>query len=114
VADLPVGNEAIRAADLLRPDVAVVDVVPGNVAGLVLARRLGGRDDDLLVVLTSSADRARFAELDGRPFVAKADLCRGELLEAIGDLAGEDRPDRRASRYRDTRSTPTTTQLNPR
>jgi hypothetical protein len=56
--------------------VAIVDVTPADLTGFVIAARLRALPDGPAVVLTSSADRRRFASrLDSYRFVAKADLC---------------------------------------
>jgi len=97
VADMAVGNQAIAAAAVLRPDVVVVDVSPGASGGLGMAWRLRALPDPPAVVLTSSAESAEFgARLDGYCFIAKADLCakaiRGTVPQA--SLPGRRRPAR--------------------
>jgi DNA-binding NarL/FixJ family response regulator len=87
VADLAAGDEAIAAAAALRPDVAIVDVSPADGAGFGVARRLRALPDPPAVVLTSSAEAARFgARLDGCGFVAKAGLCARAIRAACGCL----------------------------
>ena len=55
---------------------AIIDVTPADASGFVMADRLRALPDGPSVVLTSSADRRRFASrLDSYRFVAKADLC---------------------------------------
>jgi DNA-binding NarL/FixJ family response regulator len=86
VADVPAGDEAMAAATALRPDVAIVDVSPGG-AGFGLARRLRALPGPPAVVLTSSAEAARFgAQLEGYAFVAKAGLCAQAIRAACGCL----------------------------
>ena len=80
VADMPAGDQALAAAATLRPDVVVVDVSPVAGAGFGLARRLRALPHPPAVVLTSSADPAKFGtRLDGHSFVAKAGLCAGAI-----------------------------------
>ena len=76
VADLGTGDAALAVALAFRPAVAIVDVAPADARGFVIADRLQALPDGPAVVLTSSADRRRFASrLDSYRFVAKADLC---------------------------------------
>jgi DNA-binding NarL/FixJ family response regulator len=83
VADMAAGDPAIAAAATLRPDVAVVDVSPVAGTGFGIARRLRALPDPPAVVLTSSAEPAEFgAQLNGRPFVAKAALCAQAITGA--------------------------------
>jgi CheY-like chemotaxis protein len=80
VADLGVGNDMLAAATALRPDVAVVDVAPRADAGFDIARQLRALPSAPTVILTSSVDRALFGpELNGYPFLAKADINAGAL-----------------------------------
>jgi CheY-like chemotaxis protein len=76
VADLGTGEAALAVALAFRPAVAIVDVTPADASGFVIADRLLALPGGPAVVLTSSADRRRFASrLDNYRFVAKADLC---------------------------------------
>jgi CheY-like chemotaxis protein len=76
VADLGTGEAALAVAIAFRPAVAIIDVTPADASGFVIADRLRALPDGPAVVLTSSADRRRFASrLDSYRFVAKADLC---------------------------------------
>lgn len=91
VADMAAGDQAIAAAAMLRPDVAVVDVSPSAGAGFAMARRLRALTGPPAVVLTSSAGPAEFgARLEGHSFVAKAGLCAKAIRDAAskGVLAG--------------------------
>ena len=94
LADLPVGEDGVAAAVELHPEAAIVDVTPEDERGLALARRLRVLRRPPTVVLMSSASRTLFGtKLDGFPFIAKADLCRSEVLTAIrahqANYAGE-------------------------
>ena len=76
VADVATGAAAIEVAIAFRPAVAIVDVTPADAPGFHIANLLRALPDAPTVVLTSSADKRRFASrLDGYRFVAKADLC---------------------------------------
>jgi len=76
VADVAVGEAAIAVAIAFRPAVAIVDVTPADATGFRIADLLRALLDAPTVVLTSSADKSRFASrLDSYRFVAKADLC---------------------------------------
>jgi CheY-like chemotaxis protein len=76
VAGTGTGEAAIAVAIAFRPAVAVVDVTPADATGFRLADQLQALPDGPAVVLTSSADKRRFAsQLDSYRFVAKADLC---------------------------------------
>lgn len=84
VADVPVGEQAAVAAEAFDPDVAIVDLSPDNEQALQIACRLRMRPRALIVVLTSSADRASFdAKLEGFGFIAKADMCADAVLRHI-------------------------------
>jgi CheY-like chemotaxis protein len=75
VSDLGAGDDVLAAASALRPDVAIVDVAPQADAAFGMARKLRALPSAPTVILTSSADRALFGpELNGHPFLAKADI----------------------------------------
>lgn len=76
VADIGTGEAALQVAIAFRPAVAIVDVTPADATGFRIADQLQALPDGPAVVLTSSADKRRFAsQLDSYRFVAKADLC---------------------------------------
>jgi CheY-like chemotaxis protein len=76
VTDIGTGEAAVAVALAFRPAVVIVDVTPADASGFVIADRLRALPDGPAVVLTSSADRRRFASrLASYRFVAKADLC---------------------------------------
>jgi CheY-like chemotaxis protein len=80
VAHLGADGDMLAAASAQRPDVAVVDVAPRADAGFDIARKLRALPSAPAVILTSSADRALFGpELNGYPFLAKADINAGAL-----------------------------------
>jgi DNA-binding NarL/FixJ family response regulator len=57
------GDEAMRLAETLLPDVVLVDVQLGEEDGLELARQLGSRFSSLPVVLISTHTRDDLADL---------------------------------------------------
>ena len=56
-------GEALRLAETLSPDVALVDVELGNEDGIELSRRLTSADSSAIVILISLRDRNELAEL---------------------------------------------------
>jgi two-component system response regulator DesR len=75
VADLTAGDDVLAAVGALRPDVAIVDVTPAADTGFALARRLRRLPGAPVVIVTSSADRARFGtQVTAFRFLAKADI----------------------------------------
>ena len=57
------GEEALRLAEALSPDVALVDVELGDEDGIDLARRLRSAGSSATVILISVRDRNELAEL---------------------------------------------------
>jgi two-component system, NarL family, nitrate/nitrite response regulator NarL len=57
------GDEALRLAAVLSPDVALVDVELGDEDGIELARRLTSEGSSAAVILISLRDRQELAEL---------------------------------------------------
>jgi two-component system, NarL family, nitrate/nitrite response regulator NarL len=57
------GDEALRLAEALSPDVALVDVELGEEDGIALARRLTSAGSAATVILISVRDRNELAEL---------------------------------------------------
>ena len=83
------GEEAVRLARELRPDLALVDIDLGEDNGLAVARRLRGEGYGGLadaVILISTHAQAEFAELiEASPavgFLAKAELS-AEAIEGL-------------------------------
>jgi DNA-binding NarL/FixJ family response regulator len=82
VADLGASDQAIAAAAMLRPDVAVIDVTPLGNTGFDLAGQLRALPRPPAVILTSSTDRTAFgARLKNHPFIAKSDLCAATIAQ---------------------------------
>jgi PleD family two-component response regulator len=83
VADAPADDAAITAAIAFHPDIVIVDVTPADPAGFHIARRLRALPEAPPVMLTSSSSRCRFgSQLDGQPFVPKADLSARAIANA--------------------------------
>lgn len=85
------GEDALRVATHLNPDVAVVDYMMPGMHGMEVAERLKGANPDCTVVLFSAYDVQDDAEVS--PFVdhflAKTDVGRlSTLLDRIADERG--------------------------
>jgi DNA-binding NarL/FixJ family response regulator len=84
-------RDALRAAEELRPDVVLVDLVLGDESGLELAASLAAADPDVSVILISTHSEADFAELiEAAPaagFLPKSELS----ADAISTLASAPR-----------------------
>jgi CheY-like chemotaxis protein len=92
VADVATtGDEALRKAETLRPDVVLVDVSLGEESGFDLVRRLV--DDDLgneaVVVLISTLAETDIADLIAESpaagFLAKEDLSASAIRRIVDD-----------------------------
>jgi CheY-like chemotaxis protein len=84
--------EALRCADKLRPDVALVDVYLGDESGFEVARRLAGANSaDRPVILISTYPEAEFADLLAESpavgFLSKSQLSRG-AIDALVEASG--------------------------
>jgi DNA-binding NarL/FixJ family response regulator len=80
IADVAADGQALAAARALRPDVAIVDVAPAATTGFAIADELLALPAPPVVILTSSADRAKFgAGLNGHRFIGKASLCAAAI-----------------------------------
>ena len=60
VGESATGGEGIAAAELLRPDLVLLDVGLPDVDGIEVTRRLSARMRNLKVVLTSSRDASDY------------------------------------------------------
>ena len=84
------GDEALVAADALRPELVLLDVLLPGSDGFAVAERLAERRRPPLVVLTSSHDAHEFGERLGRTtargFIRKDDLT-GPALARLAGLA---------------------------
>jgi DNA-binding NarL/FixJ family response regulator len=84
------GCEAVRQADELRPDVALVDIDLGGESGFDVARLLAeaSRLEPVPVVLISSYSEKDFIDMiaasAARGFVSKSDLSQRAIAEALG------------------------------
>jgi CheY-like chemotaxis protein len=83
------GSEALRQAEELRPDVALVDIELGAESGFDVARLLAGtpRSEPLPVVLISSYAEEDFVDLIAASpavgFVSKSDLSGQALSDVL-------------------------------
>jgi len=81
--------EALRKAEELRPDVALVDISLGEESGFDLARRLveDGRAEAPTVILISTHSEADFADLIAESpaagFVPKSELSAGAIRRIL-------------------------------
>jgi DNA-binding NarL/FixJ family response regulator len=80
------GESALRAVQMLEPDVVVLDVGLPDMSGLEVARHLRDRSPRLAVVVVSTRDSSDYRDLalanGARGFLAKADLT-GAALAAL-------------------------------
>jgi two-component system, NarL family, nitrate/nitrite response regulator NarL len=85
------GAEAVRLADELGPDLALVDISLGDESGFDVARRLadGSSDDALSVILVSTYDEREFSDrIAASPalgFIAKTRLSAKSIRQLLGD-----------------------------
>jgi DNA-binding NarL/FixJ family response regulator len=90
-------DEAVRLAQKLHPDVALVDIDLGEESGFDLARRLMETDGDPLtrVVLISAYPEHDFADLISQSpaagFLAKPDVSAARIREILMDGGDPDR-----------------------
>jgi two-component system, NarL family, nitrate/nitrite response regulator NarL len=84
-------GEALRLAETLNPDVALVDVELGNEDGIELTRRLTSADSSAIVILISLRDRNELAELMAGS--GAAGFLRKDALDAhaVADLIDQRR-----------------------
>ena len=85
------GEDALRVAIHLNPDVAVVDYMMPGMHGMEVAERLKGANPDCTVVLFSAYDVQDDAEVSSfvDHFLAKTDVGRlSTLLDRIADERG--------------------------
>lgn len=82
VADLGASDQAIAAAAMLRPDVAVIDVTPAANNGFEPAGRLQALPHPPAIIFTSSVDRTTFGvRLNSHRFIAKSDICTATIAQ---------------------------------
>jgi len=81
------GEEGLRAARELEPDVVLLDVGLPGVSGLEIAKRLADELPDVAVVVISTQDPGDYAELaaahGARGFLTKADLTSAALAALL-------------------------------
>ena len=87
VAEAADGASAVAAAQALRPDVVLLDVLLPDTSGFEVAERLRSDSSDTVVVLTSSRSADDFgdapARSGARAFIAKADLTATAVAELV-------------------------------
>ena len=94
LASVASGDEAVESVAEHSPDIAVVDVTPGDWRSLDTVHRLQALPHGPTVVLTSSASRAKLClPSKGLGFLAKADICADSVLRASGWLGGSRHPE---------------------
>jgi two-component system nitrate/nitrite response regulator NarL len=85
------GDEALRLASGLRPDLVLVDISLGEESGFDVARRLVNTSNDKppAVILISSYDEREFSgRIEASPtlgFIAKTELSARHIRELLGD-----------------------------
>ena len=83
------GDEAVRLAQALAPDVALVDISLGKESGFDVTHRLAGRSDAhvLAIIFVSSHDEQEFSErIEASPalgFIAKTDLSAERIIQLL-------------------------------
>jgi DNA-binding NarL/FixJ family response regulator len=82
------GEAALVAADVLKPELVLLDVVLPGIDGFVVAERLAGGVRPPAVVLTSSRDAhelgERLGQTTARGFIRKDDLTGPALARLAG------------------------------
>ena len=88
VGEAASGEEALREAERLHPQVVLVDVVLPDFDGFVVCECLAAYEPPPTVVLTSSRDaaayRQRIRHSSARGFIAKRDLTGATLAAVLG------------------------------
>lgn len=85
------GDEAVRLADALRPDLVLVDISLGEESGFDVARRLtdASRRDSPAVIFVSTYDEREFsgriAASSAVGFIAKTELSADRIRRLLGD-----------------------------
>jgi DNA-binding NarL/FixJ family response regulator len=85
------GDEAVRLAKALRPDLALVDISLGEESGFDVARRLrdSSSGNPLAVIFVSTHDKREFSgRIAASPalgFIAKTELSAERIHQLLGD-----------------------------
>ena len=85
------GDEAVRLAKTLRPDLALVDISLGRESGFDVAHRLvdGLNADPPAVIFVSTYDEREFSgRIEASPalgFIAKTELSTERIRQLLGD-----------------------------
>ena len=85
------GDEAVRIAKELTPDLALVDISLGEESGFDVAHRLrnGGKPDQPEVIFVSTYDEREFSGRIGRSsalgFISKTELSAASIRSLLGE-----------------------------
>jgi DNA-binding NarL/FixJ family response regulator len=85
------GDEAVRLAQALRPDLALVDISLNEESGFDVARRLldSSNDEPPAVILISTYDEREFSgRIEASPalgFIGKTELSAERIRQLVGD-----------------------------
>jgi DNA-binding NarL/FixJ family response regulator len=85
------GDEAVRLAEALRPDLAIVDISLGEESGFDVARRLVDNSpaDPLAIIFVSTYDQREFtgriAASPALGFIPKTQLSAERIRALLGD-----------------------------
>jgi DNA-binding NarL/FixJ family response regulator len=83
------GDEAVRLAKALRPDLALVDISLGRESGFDVAHRLVDNGNPPAIILVSTYDEREFSSrIEASPalgFIAKTELSAGRIRQLLGD-----------------------------
>lgn len=92
VGEATSGEDAVRAARALRPDLVLMDVVLPGIDGLAATRLIKNDDPDVTVLLLSTYDMGGFhaqVEASGAAaFLPKSSFGPDVLLELLGSPSG--------------------------
>jgi DNA-binding NarL/FixJ family response regulator len=83
------GDEALRLARELRPDLALVDISLGPESGFDVADQLVNNGNPPAIILVSTYDEREFSSrIEASPalgFIAKTKLSAGRIRQLLGD-----------------------------
>src|SRR5262245_15836945 len=92
----PTGDEAVRLAKALRPDLVLVDIRLGEESGFDVAQRLveSSNDDPPAIIFVSTYDEREFSgRIAASPaigFIAKTTLSADRIRQLLGDSRAEE------------------------
>jgi two-component system nitrate/nitrite response regulator NarL len=85
------GDEAVRLAEVLRPDLALIDISLGEESGFDVARRLvdsSNAQPPAVIFISTYDDREFSGRVEGSPalgFISKTELSAKRIRELLGD-----------------------------